>query len=342
MARSPLDLLVRGYSSDAARSLGICHLPPRPNSVHTPRVPHHTAQGDMQESIARWKHAFNKDENSIQSTLLSLAWNYASYHSIVRAANLHPDVDGKKELNGLLFELLRSGYWAGTLLAIRKVTDRGPLRGPRGVVSLRSIARDVESEQRRFTRRAFVEDVAGAPYDYEEVERASWKYLAKHATGKAVWIPRELDPYPSIHRHAQFDYLSGVDASSRSETDLIRPEIFQRIEVRLSALDVIADHATIHFAHAATDESRVGRGLHSFATTDAMNALKQLAEIAELMGRWFANSGVGDVLAVPQFDQFAYLDRPILPTADSTEPRRLWDEIASQTAQWSQIADEDL
>lgn len=295
----------------------------------------------LQDCIDRWKHAFEKDENSIQGTLVTMAWNFASFNSIAKAVELHPVVDGRTELNGLLFELLKSGFWAGMLLAIRRLTDAHPLRGKLGVVSLRSIARDVQLERVRLTRRVFVTQITGLLYCAEDADREWWNFLLA-SEKKAAWRPKRLDSHAIRERHKQFDFLSGTTPCTRSESDLIRQEVFDRIESRLSNLGAIADHATIHFAHASTDASRAGRGLASFSPADAIEAMRQLSELGELIGRWFAGSGVGNVLATPQFDQFEFLDRPLLPTSDASTLRIAWNEFADQTEKWCRISDDSL
>ena len=154
-------------------------------------------------------------------------------------------------------------------------------------------------------------------------------------------MPRELDATPSRVKPEQFDFLSGVRAAARSSDDLIRP-VFDRLEARLSRLDAFAQHATIHFAHASTRASREGRELEKWGTTDAKDALQLLAQTAELVGRWFVNSGVGDVLPHPQYDQFAYLERPMAAAEIVEGLQRQWDEFAAETAQWPTVSDHEL
>lgn len=74
--------------------------------------------------------------------------------------------DGRKRLNFLTLDLLSECYWASFLMAMRRVVDRGPLRGPKGVCSLGAI----------------IGDAAGA--GSASRGRYSWRSLACRMTGK--------------------------------------------------------------------------------------------------------------------------------------------------------------
>ena len=143
-------------------------------------------------------------------------------------------------------------------------------------------------------------------------------------------------------RHQQFDFLSGVHATDRSEADIIRPEVFDALDARLDRLSAVATHATKHFAHAATALSRQGRVLDNWGVEEAKNALCLLTETAELVGRWFLYSGVGDVLPTPHYDQFAYLDQPLIARETLPALQEQWQTFARETAVWPHIEDRAL
>ena len=109
---------------------------------------------------------------------------------------------------------------------------------------------------------------------------------------------------------------------------------------RLNRVHDVAEHASIHFAHAATAESRAGRGLRNGWNTDeATGAFRDLVQVGELMGRWFVFTGVGDVLPTAQYDQFAYLDEPLVAPENLPRLRQEWDEFAEATDQWPRLDD---
>lgn len=157
-----------------------------------------------------------------------------------------------------------------------------------------------------------------------------------------TFIPKGLQYDLSQNRHAQFDFLSGVPHDQRSEDDLVRAEIFDAFDARLAKLNRVADHATVNFAHAATEVSRQGRIINRWGTKEAREALQLLTETAELLGRWFLNSGVGDVLPIPQFDQFKHLEKPLIAPELFPALQEQWDDFAEQTANWPHIADNSI
>lgn len=294
----------------------------------------------ISEEITAWKHAFESDQQSILSTLSSLAWDFASYTAVVELVRAAPESRGEKRLSPLVMDLLARGFWNGSILAIRRLVDNAPLSGPRGVCSLRAMVNVARAARRRITRRVYIEEIAGLAYNYELTKKNYWGWLLSQEPGPK-WVPREFHYESSQLRHAEFDWLAGVQSGTSSPDDLIREEVFDQLERRLSRLDAIADHATVLVAHSATDHSRQGRVLANWNLGEAKEALRQLTEIAELVGRWFCFSGVGTVLPTPQFNQFAYLDEPMLH--GSVEPlTRAWDTFAAEAEQWRRIENSRL
>lgn len=294
----------------------------------------------MRDRIAAWRHAFEEDDNAVLPTLVNFAWNFAAFQTIAKAVELAPaNADGSKNLNFMMLNLLRGSYWGGAILAIRRLVDRGPLHGPVGVASLRSILGDVVACRLRLNRRVYLEDIAGLDYDYEDIERRAFEYLLAQPEGAAVWMPRELDDSSSRRRHEEFDYLSGTAPDQRLPNDLIRPEVFELLEARLQRVDQVADHATIYFAHASTEASRADRGIAEWGPADAKGAFQNLVQTAELIGRWFLYSGVGDVLPTPQYDQFAHMDEPLLQPVNLPALHAVWDGFAAETGEWPRIDD---
>ena len=295
----------------------------------------------MKERVELWKRAFEGDDHAVLPTLVQFAWDFAAFSTVAELTRLASDNDrGGKQLNSMVFDLLARSFWGSAVMAIRRLVDGHSITGPRGVYSLRSITNDARNHRDRLTRRVFVEDICGQPYDYAEIERRYWDYIYAQPPG-VVNVPRELNFTSSRIMHVEFDWLSGVDETDRSENDVIRSEVFEILDARLSRLDTIADHGTIYFAHAATRESREGRGLQNWNLQEAQEALRELAKVAQLVGHWFCSSGIGDILSTPQFDQFEFLDRPLL--VGSTVPlQEHWDRFAAEVSSWPYIENEKL
>lgn len=294
----------------------------------------------LKTRIGNWKEAFSDTTSGIYSTLAELHWKYAAFRTaaaIVRHANDHP---GKgHQPNRMLFDMIAECYWTGTLLGVRRLLDRGALTGDKGVFSLRSVIGDVEACSANLTRRVFVEEISGLPYDYEAIERAEYEYLRSLPPGTAVWGSTEA--FASRTRHEDFDFLSGVSAQDRNPRDKIRKEVFVRLEARLVALDAIAKHVSTHIAHAGNGTSRTGWELAQFDTRDARSALKELTEVAHLAGGWFAYDGAS-VLAVAQYDKFEGLDSPLISREGIEDLERKWETVDADIASWLLIKPTDL
>jgi len=276
----------------------------------------------MKDRIALWKRAFDEDDHAVVPALTTFAWDFATYLVLVRIVEDAPeDGDKRKMLGSLLLELLRKNFWESTVLAVRRLLDKHPLHGQRGVYSLAAIIADVKACRQRLNRRVFLEDLSHVEYDDNAIEARYWEYVHQHGPGY-YGIPPELRFENSRQRHELFDFLSGVSADQRSERDLIRLEIFAALEARLDRLDAVTNHADTHFAHAATEFSRQGRVLQNWGVAEARESLRLLTQTAELVGRWFVNQGVGDILATAQFDKFAYLDRPLIQPVARSDSRK--------------------
>lgn len=301
--------------------------------------PHKSPQLPLADRIAAWRQAFEGDDNAIVNTLVSYAWNFAVFQTVAKAVELAPeDGHGNKRLNGMMLQLLRTTYWGSAVMAIRRLVDNGKLHGKFGVASLRSILNDVRSSRDELTRRVYVEDIAKLPYDWEVLDALWWdRHFGGVPQAPDEATRRAQDPEPSRQRHEEFDFLSGVAPANRTPDDLIDPTIFDRLEARLGRLDTIADHATIHFAHAGTEFSRQGRDMGQWGPTEAVDALRELVEVAELIGRWFVFTSVHDVLPTPQFNQFEHLDQPLMANDDTSALDAAWEAFAEQTARWHSL-----
>lgn len=297
----------------------------------------------MHDRLELWRRALDSDLGSVRRQLHQLAWDVASFRTIVRMIREHqPDENQEIPLNGNVMSMLRDGFWTSTFLAFRRLVDNYPLEGSKGVYSLHSVLTDIAGHRGAITRRAYVEVIAGLPYDPGTVEKAHWDYVLAQPPNQVHWIPQELDATPIHLRHAQFDYLSGKDPESRDPADVIQEHVFERLKTRISSAAAIAEHVNVHYAHASTPESRHTRGLQQWNLDETEDALRNLAETAELMSRWFINEPIGTLLATPQFDQFLHLDRPLMPGADMTPLHEEWDAFGDRSERWTNIDDSAL
>lgn len=206
------------------------------------------------ERIERWREAFCDDTTGIHKMVQDLLWNYAAFQTTAQIVRLANELqDGEYPINQMLFNLIREGYWTSLTLGTRRLLDKGPLKGSKGVYSIRSVVKDVKACHHRLNREKYVEMVHHTEYDTQNLLREMDKELA--ATNGPVWGNPEI--MKSNYAHQCFDELSGVAPPDRSRDDLIDLVIFDKIEARLVALESITDHVDTHVAHAGNMESRV-------------------------------------------------------------------------------------
>ncbi|MEW5716904.1 hypothetical protein AB1462_31945, partial [Pseudomonas sp. SB113] len=86
------------------------------------------------QRIAMWRDAFADKRTGIHQTIQDLLWNYAAFRTTVRIVRLANDARGARPpLNQMIFNMVSEGFWSGLLLGTRRLLDRGPLSGPKGV-----------------------------------------------------------------------------------------------------------------------------------------------------------------------------------------------------------------
>ncbi len=291
----------------------------------------------MRDRIALWKRIYDTDDNAISKALSRLAWDLTAFTCVVEMVRRAPDnEEGSKRLNGVVLDMLGSGFWGSTMLGIRRLAEGGPINGVRGVCSLGALIQDAKAVRHLLTRRVFVEDIAALEYDYAAIEARYWQYLLAQPPGQAGWVPREYHYEPSQQRHAVFDWLSGSTPDNRTPDDVIREHVFAALERRLTRLDGIVNHAHVEIAHAATEFSRTGRVLQQWNLDDAKTAIKELAQIAECVGEWFCFSGIGTMLPHPQFDAFAHLDQPLF-VGDTQVLQEIWNTLEEEIGGWHRV-----
>ncbi|WP_414491549.1 hypothetical protein [Stenotrophomonas maltophilia] len=292
----------------------------------------------MRQRIELWKHVFDTDDNAISKALSKLTWDLAAFSCVVEMVRQAPDADaeGGKRLNGMVVEMLVSGFWSSTMQGVRRLAERETIHGQYGVCSIGGLLKDAREVRHRITRRVFVEEIAGLAYNHAVVEERYRRFLHAQTPGQAYWVPREYHYEPSVQRHALFDWLSGATPGTSTPDDLIREDVFDTLERRLARLDGVVEHVNVEIAHAATEFSRTGRALQQWNLDDAKGAIKELAQIAQLVGEWFCFSGIGTVLPHPQFDQFAHLEQPLF-TGDRRQLQANWDGLEQEISQWHNV-----
>lgn len=292
----------------------------------------------MLDRIAEWKRVFETEENAITKALNQMAWDIAAYSCVVEMVRQAPTVCGEKQLNILIMDMLASGFWAGTMQGIRRLVEVEPIRGPRSVCSLGSLIADIRAPRGKLTRLVYVRDIAELNYNYHSTHAAYDTFATDQLQqGKrSYWVPSKYHYELAVKRHEEFDWLSGVSAGASTPDDLIRIEVFDMLESRLGRLSSVIEHVNVDIAHAATEASRQGRMLERWGLADAKQALREIAEIAQVVDSWFCYSGAGTVLPAANFDQFAHLDSPLFQ-GDRAKLQEIWTDFDREAQSWHRV-----
>ncbi|MEX5588034.1 hypothetical protein [Pseudomonas urmiensis] len=292
----------------------------------------------MRERVAEWKRVFESEENAITKALNQMAWDIAAYSCVVEMVRQAPTVGGEKQLNALVMDMLANGFWAGTMQGVRRLVEVEPIRGPKSVCSIGGLIADVRAARGKLTRLVYVRDIAGLEYNYHRTHAAYNTFVNEQLQHgrRSYWVPIKYHYELSIKRHEEFDWLSGVSAGASTPDDLIRIEIFDMLEARLDRLSSVIEHVNVDIAHAATEASRQGRILERWGLADAKQTLREIAEIAQLVGSWFCYSGAGTVLPAANFDQFAHLDSPLFQ-GDRAKLQEIWTDFDREAQSWHRV-----
>lgn len=289
----------------------------------------------LKARVKQWRAAFSDDTTGIERTLDDLLWSYACFRTVIKIVSLanQKRVPDRPPLNQMIFDLIADGYWSRLLLGLRRLLDPACIAGKKGVYSVRSVISDIKLCAPKITRRVYVELVWEAKYDLERMERDEYERLLEGAkTRTVVWGDPDLMRSRMAHDH--FDVLSGTDRNARREGDLLAIAILDKAEARLAKLDHIKEHVSSHLAHAGNAESRDGKLLDQFDIRTARECLKELKQLADLIGMLFTKGG-GAGLATFIGDQFAGLDEPLAGPDEIKELEKNWREIDRDIASWS-------
>lgn len=292
----------------------------------------------------RWIDCLSgKDRHSILNQIYDLVWDAAAFRVINEGRKIAPRREkGGVQLNGLVYRLMDHCYFGSQMLAIRRLTDTYPLerdRGKHDVYSLCALLEDMQSHASQMTR-ANIFAAEGRDYDVESVKRKADAYALEMVKKREEVYPepRDLDWEGLEQRHKEIDSLADVSADRRLQTDTVRPEILKCLKERVNgACDKFSLHVDKFLAHAASPKSRLDKSADDLVMTfgDLGRAQRTLCEVANFVGRYLLDEGVGSLLIVPQYNQFAYIDKPLVTTEGIAPLRDVWEAYEEETEKWS-------
>jgi len=277
-----------------------------------------------------------KDPNSVTNQITQMLWDAAVFRVINEARGYaEKDEDGNPKLNGTTHDLINRGFFVLQAGAIRRLTDTAALTGRKGVSSLWCLLDEMERNVHLITRE-HIFATEGLQYDYEPIKKAREEYLAGRG---ACFVPADLWWENLRDRHDQIDFFAGVTLDKRSPMDAMRPEIAGYLKKKLVEVSKdIRTYVNKFIAHAATPESRASVSADELAITlgHLWSAHEGIYKVANFVSIWLlGGSGLGG-LAVPQYNQFKYIDRPLVTSANIQRLAESWHGYSNEVHQWGQ------
>src|SRR6185312_2240526 len=128
---------------------------------------------------------------------------------------------------------------------------------------------------------------------------------------------------------------AGVSPDKRSDGDSFRPEVFSSLREKIStAGENIKASVDKYIAHAATPQSRAAVGVDAVTLGEMQDALRAICEVANFLSVHVLGGAHLGSVPVPWFDQFEYLERPLVTGNKVAHLRSIWNKFERETNTW--------
>jgi hypothetical protein len=281
----------------------------------------------LKEKIKEWREWFSGDDpNSISQQIHWMNWNLIVFLAINEAYKIAPKNDaGETMLNGTIYSFFQHGFFLDFSLAVRKLLDKR-----KDVISLFRLIEEISNNQSLLTRKNILA-AEELPYNYEAV---FGNYQDDHRD--ECFTNATL----SLCRHKHIDEIAGVKKDKRSPEDRPTASLFPWLLSCFDCCKPIKTYVNKFVAHAALPEDRTNWEADDIKITlgDIEQVNYILCSVAEFVGIYFLNKSLGNFSATPQFDQFEYMERPLIKTQNQKQQLHDWwieyDRKRSQFKDW--------
>jgi len=292
----------------------------------------------VEQAWNNWIHCLKGDDkNSIFQQITMMIWDTAIFRLIVESRQIqiekNPD---KPAVNGALHSFIDRNYFQAQAAYIRRLTDRSSgLMGQRGVYSLYALISNMLSYRDELTREMFFR-IRNMQYDYEEIREKEKDFIRKQPPGKGFFVPSEYDWESIAEAHHTFDRLCENSSKDRSLTDRINERVFNRLQERLSACQVVTKFVDKFVAHSATLESRSTQNTTESTVTfkHIWEAHQIIFEVAEFLSLILLSEG-HMALAIENMGFFQYWETPMFEKAEVKRLRSAFESYRKETENWN-------
>ena len=277
---------------------------------------------------------------SINNQIVRMIWDAAAYRMINEARKYAKQTEDSVELNSMVHSLINRNFFASQAMAIRRLMDRR-----RKVISLYRLLGDMQTNRCLWTRE-HVFTAEGLLYDYGEIQKAAFAYGEQQArAGEGAWfVPEHLNWHKHENRHQHIDKLSGTTHDQRAHGDTVRNKVFSRLKGKLGVCDSIVTHVNNFIAHAAApgSETKVTADSVSVTLGHLWDAHEAICKVASFVSIWLLGGPSHSPLATPQFNQFKYMDRPLITEENIPQLADTWQEYDRETHKWTLWGPDEL
>jgi len=289
-----------------------------------------------------WLKALSgEDRHSIKNQLWEMTFDLATFDVINEARRLAPPAqEGGVQLNGLMHRFLNRGFFNSQMVAVRRLCDTYDLEGKKSVYSLTGLLKDMQKHVKLFTRESIFR-AEGLEYDPGPTRQRYDKYaLERENAGERVHcISDHLDWTKIEARHEEADRLAGITRDKRAAHDTISEMVFNNLLKKVeAACQDIRKYVDKFIAHAATPKSRetIEADKLSITLKHIREAHQQLCQVTHFLSVYVLGDACIEFLATPQYDQFKYIERPLISDADKENLRKVWRDFHDQCNQSNQ------
>lgn len=277
----------------------------------------------------------------IRQDITNMVANDVLFRTINEARRLAVEQPRRSvEFNALVLGLFDKGFATAQLMAIRRLVDRRS-----DVISLHRLIRDMTEKRHLITRETYVA-YDGLPYDYEPIHARYLGRLARDIKERGGSVTGQMPSkgpkswVASERLHRQFDKLSGKSPSERQRSDLINKENFRDLNMRLKNCENMEKTATESIAHIPDPKRRPSRARgssHNITLNNIEKAQRALCEIVTIIDGPLLWETSWTLVAIPQFNHLANLDKAWTTTKNLRTLQQFWDQREREIESWTRV-----
>lgn len=278
------------------------------------------------------------DVHAITRQISQMLWDAAAYRVINEARRYAEKLDnGGVALNGMVHVLIDKCFFESQVSAIRRLMDKRS-----DIVSLYRLLQDMHCNSRLMTREHMLA-AEGLEYDYKKIEEAWGAKCAKQPRREGSlprFVPPEFRWDIPMKRHLHIDALCGVGPGQRSPGDSVRQDLLRRLKDSLvSSGEDITKYVNKFIAHAATSQSRATADADHCEVTfgHLWNSQKTICKTANLASVCLLGGADYHFLPVPQYNQFEYIERPLVASTNIPRLRETWCAYIQETQDYCRL-----